>query len=95
MHERFNMKKVLYKCGIGMCPEVLYECGPAGCPKVLYECGFGACPAAVYDCVVGGCPKAEEEKGIVTIFHPNEPEKGKVTMTAAEWNAMIKDAKPV
>lgn len=51
------------------------------CPQVVYERGQGACSAA------------EEKDGVVIIEHPSQPEKGKVTMSVAEWNAMIKDAK--
>lgn len=63
--------------------------------KVLYNCAIGACPVVVYECVVGACPKAEEDNGVVSIFHPNQPEKGKVEMSKDEWNKMITNAKPV
>lgn len=88
-------EEVLSKQAPSSRSRVLYQCGIGMCPTVVYECVLGACPKAVYECGPAGCPKAEEENGVVSIFHPDEPEKGKVTMTAKEWNAMIKDAKPV
>ena len=37
----------------------------------------------------GCCPVAIEENGVVAISHPDQPEKGSVTMTPEEWNEMV------
>lgn len=64
--------------------------------KTLYECGLGACPQVVlFECGIGTCPRVSQGAGIVVIEHPGQPEKGRVEMTSTEWNALLKDGKPV
>ena len=63
--------------------------------KALYVCGIGACPeVALYTCGLAGCPSVKRVEGVVVIEHPGEPEKGRVEMTPAEWNALLESAKP-
>lgn len=64
--------------------------------KKLYTCGFGMCPEVVlFECGFGACPRVSGGAGVVVIEHPTQPEKGRVEMTPAEWNALLKDGKPV
>ncbi len=49
----------------------------------------------LYDCGIGACPKVVMTEGVVVIEHPTQPEKGRVIMTPAEWNALIQDANPI
>ncbi len=43
------------------------------------------------------CPMAvlDEERGLVTISDPAKSENGSFTMTKDEWNALVKNAKPI
>jgi hypothetical protein len=61
--------------------------------KIIYDgslfCGEDDC-----DC---GCPviEFEQSKNMVSIYDPNKPDNGKYYMTVSEYNALIKNAKPV
>ena len=61
--------------------------------KKIYDgklfCGNNGCSC--------GCPVVEhlEEEGMVEIHDPAKPENGKTKMTVAEYNTLIKNAKPI
>ena len=44
-----------------------------------------------------GCPVVEhlEAEGMIEIHDPAKPENGRTKMTVAEYNALIKNAKPI